>query len=263
MKHLIYGLLVVLLLLAACTPAQAPEEVVAALGENLNDADLEGAMALIAEDMVFDVAGEEMRGADNVRGMFAELISGNFRIQYEYQDIDGNTVTTKTSTWGEGIPQGAEPNVAAETYVIEDGRIARITWTPTEETLARLMAVSMVHELGALINSGDAAGAAALLADDVVFDAGGDLDDGKAAVQRMFEELIAGDFRIEQEVTGFDGRVVTSNTTTWGAGMPPEVEPLEAVETYLFEDGKIVRITWTPTEESAAKLAAAMAASTE
>ena len=74
----------------------------------------------------------------------------------------------------------------------------------------------------------------------------------------MFEELIADDFRIEQEVTGFDGRTVTSYTTTWGAGMPPQVEPLKANEKYVIEEGKIASITWTPTEESAAKLAAAM-----
>ena len=289
MKKLILLLMVCLLLLAACAPAQAPEEapeevkraqaseeveptqvpeevipalapkeVVAALGDSLNEGDLEGAMVFIAEDMVFDIEGEEMHGADNVRGMFEELIAGNFRIQLDVQDVDGNTVTTETRTWGDGIPQGAEPNVAMETYVVEDGRIARIAWAPTEETIARLTAVSAVHELGAALNSGDVVGAMAFIAENIVFDSGGEPAEGKAAVQAMFEELIADDFRIEQEVTGFDGRTVTSYTTTWGAGMPPQVEPLKANEKYVIEEGKIASITWTPTEESAAKLAAAM-----
>ena len=74
-------------------PALAPKEVVAALGDSLNEGDLEGAMVFIAEEMVFDIEGEEMHGADNVRGMFEELIAGNFRIQLDVQDVDGNTVT--------------------------------------------------------------------------------------------------------------------------------------------------------------------------
>ena len=147
--------------------------------------------------------------------------------------------------------------------MIKDGRIASISWMPTEETVSRLTAVSAVHELGAAINSGDVAGAMAFIADDILFDSAGELHEGAAEVQSLFEDLIAGDFRIEQEVTEFDGLTVTSNTTTWGAGIPPEIEPLEAVEKYVVEEGKIAGITWTPTEESAAKLSAATEAAQE
>ena len=48
-------------------------------------------------------------------------------------------MTTDTKTWGDGIPGGG-PNIATEVYVVEDGKITSISWTPSEETRANMKA---------------------------------------------------------------------------------------------------------------------------
>lgn len=135
--------LIVALLISACA-SKAPETLVQDLGTALNAGDVDAAMALMADDAVFtiDFAGnlELHSGSDEIRALYAELIAGNFRIEATPESIEGNTVTTMTKTWGDGVP-GDGPNTAVEVYFIEDGKIASITWTPTEETIAKYQAM--------------------------------------------------------------------------------------------------------------------------
>ncbi len=115
-------------------------DMVQALADALNAGDLDAAMTLIADDAVFNMAdGEPLVGADQIRELFDYLIAGHFRIEATPQKTDGGTVTTDTKTWGDGIPGGG-PNVATEVYVIENGKITSISWTPTEETRANMKA---------------------------------------------------------------------------------------------------------------------------
>jgi hypothetical protein len=135
--------LIVVLHLSACAN-KSPEVLVQDLGAALNAGDMDAAMALMADDAVFtvDFAGnlELHSGSDEIRALFTELVAGNFRIETTPESIDGNTVTTLTKTWGDGVP-GDGPNTAVEVYVIEDGKIASITWTPTGETIAKYQAM--------------------------------------------------------------------------------------------------------------------------
>ncbi len=146
-------LLIVVLALASCqTPAAAPAEpaaapnaeaIVQALADALNAGDVDAAVALIADDAVFDMAdGEPLMGVDQFRELFAYLVAGHFRIEATPKNTDGGTVTTDTKTWGDGIPGGG-PNIATEVYVVEDGKITSISWTPNEETTANMEAAAM------------------------------------------------------------------------------------------------------------------------
>lgn len=143
MKSKIVVISMIVVLLSACTNS-APETLVQDLGTALNAGDVDAAMALMADNAVFtvDFAGnlELYSGSEEIRSLYSELVAGNFRIETTPESIDGNTVTTMTKTWGDGVP-GDEPNTAVEVYVIEDGKISSITWTPTDETIAKYQAM--------------------------------------------------------------------------------------------------------------------------
>ena len=123
---------------------------------------------------------------------------------------------------------------------------------------------AVVAAIEKAMNAGDVDAAMPLLTDDVVFTSRmlgqESVYTGAAEVRVLFEELVAGDFQIQIEILQVEGDTVTTKTLTWGAGMPPGVAPLEARETYVFQDGKIKSITWAATEESNTKLQAAIAA---
>ena len=123
---------------------------------------------------------------------------------------------------------------------------------------------AVIADLEKAMNAGDVDAALALLTDDAVFTSRmlgeESVYTGAAEVRVLFEELVAGDFQMQIEILQVEGGTVTTKTLTWGAGMPPGVAPLEARETYVFQDGKIKSIIWAATEESNTKLQAAMAA---
>jgi hypothetical protein len=143
MKSKIVMISLIVVLLSACTNS-APETLVQELGAALNAGDVDAAMALMADNAVFtvDFAGnlELYNGSDEIRTLYSGLVAGNFRIETTPESIEGNTVTTLTKTWGDGVP-GDGPNTAVEVYVVEDGKIASITWTPTDETIAKYQAM--------------------------------------------------------------------------------------------------------------------------
>ena len=229
-----------------------------ALADALNAGDLDATVALIADDAVFqmDFYDETLIGADQFRALFGELIAGHFRIEALPQEVDGGTVTTETKTWGEGIPGGG-PNIATEVYVVEDGRITSISWTPTVETIAGMEAVGMVQALVDTLNAGDLDAVMALIADDAEFYMGAEEPAlvGIDQFRELFGELIAGHFRIEALPQEVDGGTVTTATKTWGDGIPGG-GPNVATEVYVVEDGKITSISWTPSEETMAAMEA-------
>ncbi len=271
------ALLILVMAFTACQPVagpppvamdqNAPEavDVVQALADALNASDLEAAMKLIADDAEFYMGDEEpaLVGIDQFRGLFGELTAGNFRIEALPQEVNGSTVTTETKTWGDGIPGGG-PNIATEVYVVENGKITSISWTPSEETIANMMAAmaaveSTVNGLAAALNAGDVDAAMALIAEDAVFQM--DFYDetliGADQFRSLFDELVAGNFRIELTPQNIDEWTATTETKTWGDGIPGG-GPNIATEVYVVEDGKITSITWTPTAETIANLTAAM-----
>jgi hypothetical protein len=138
-----------------------PTSVVAALETALNPGDVDAAVALLTDDIIFTMRmlGEEevLTGAAEVRGLFEALVAEDFRIQVEPLQVEGDTVTTKTLTWGGGMPPGVAPMEAEEIYVVQDGKIKSITWVASEESNAKWQAAVAAMEPEALPETGGAA----------------------------------------------------------------------------------------------------------
>lgn len=55
--------------------------------------------------------------------------------------MEGDTVTARTKTWSDPTREmGVAPLVATEVYIVQDGKITSLTYTPTEESVAKLQA---------------------------------------------------------------------------------------------------------------------------
>lgn len=118
--------------------------IVQGAAERLNAGDLEGSLAYWADDAVFYCFGlptgnEVYAGKEQIRPVWEENIGSHFKEEVEILQIKGDAVTARTTTWHDFTRQlGVAPMVATEVYVIEDGKIASLTWTITAESLARL-----------------------------------------------------------------------------------------------------------------------------
>jgi hypothetical protein len=126
--------------------------VLQAMEEALNTGDVDAAMALFTDDAVVTLAffEETYTGAEEIRVWFEELVAGNFELQLEILQIDGDTVTTKTTTWIDFTREmEIAPLVAEEVYTFQNGKIMGFTWTPTDETVAKIQtAMASLPETG-------------------------------------------------------------------------------------------------------------------
>jgi hypothetical protein len=84
---------------------------------------------------------------------------------------------------------------------------------------------------------------------------------GKEEIRAWWEGLSAQHFNMTVEVLSVDGDTVTTKTLTWmDWSRQAGIAPIEAIEVYVVNDGKIHSETWTITEASQASLQNAMAA---
>jgi hypothetical protein len=145
-RIMILIMLVLTLILPATLQAQETDSVavLSALEGALNAGDVEAAMALFTDDAVVSLAlfDETYAGTQEIRAWFEELVAGNFELHLEVLEVDGYTVTTKTTTWIDFTREmGIAPLVATEIYTFQDGKITGFIWTPTDETASKIQAV--------------------------------------------------------------------------------------------------------------------------
>ena len=157
LKELAVIVLVLVWGLAGCAPGatpppptQAPPAVsplaaaVMGAAERLNAGDLEESLAFWADDALFYVFGlptgsEIYTGKEQIRAALKENVASHFKEQVEILSVEGEAVTTRTTTWHDFIRQiGAAPLVATETYVMKNDKIASLTWTISPDSLAKL-----------------------------------------------------------------------------------------------------------------------------
>lgn len=130
-------------------PAQVkPEDVVLAQVEPMNHADINAALELYADDVELQLAPafallpgspDHYRGKEALRAYFESLVESNIQLQIDVQQVEGNTVTTKTYTWMDLTRElGIAPLEATEVYNIEDGKIKSWTWTLSDQSLNKL-----------------------------------------------------------------------------------------------------------------------------
>ena len=142
--------LVVMLALSVALYAQEtdPSSVVMAIVEPLNAGGIDTMMAFFADDAVVKLvpalppgSPDTFTGAEEIRAWFEGLVAMNFEIHIEVLQVEGDTVTTKTSTWADPTREmGVAPLVATEVYTVQDGKIKGFTWTISDESLAKLQA---------------------------------------------------------------------------------------------------------------------------
>jgi hypothetical protein len=112
-------------------------------------------------------------------------------------------------------------------------------------------------------NAGDADALKALFADDAVayFPDWGDTETGAEEIGAWIEDLVAANFIIEPESIEVEGDTVTVVAKVWADPTRAlGIAPLVTTDVYTVQGGKITSQTSTLTEESSAKLMAAMAA---
>lgn len=132
---------------------------------------------------------------------------------------------------------------------------------PTEDPLAAIIAGAVER-----FNAGDLAGEMDYWADDARFymfgmpPTGSEILLGKEHIQAMYEENFASHSLWEMEIDEIGDSSVRGRSKNWhDFTREIGVAPLEASAYFEIADGKIASHTWTLTEESAARLAAAMA----
>jgi hypothetical protein len=155
-KKLLISMIVLFIVLALPLTLRAQETdqaaVLQAMGDALNTGDVDAAMALFTDDAEVTLAffEETYTGAEEIRTWFEGLVAANFEIQLEVLQAEGDTVTTKTTTWIDFTRQmGIAPLVAEEVYTFQNGKITGFTWTPTDETVTKIQsAMAALPETG-------------------------------------------------------------------------------------------------------------------
>jgi len=83
---------------------------------------------------------------------------------------------------------------------------------------------------------------------------------GREQVRAFMEKIVAGNFKIQVEILQVLGDIAVTRTKTWmDASIQLGIAPLDYIEIYTIQDGKIKGFIDIATDETVAKLKAAMA----
>lgn len=99
--------------------------------------------SVFAEDVVQIATVGDMvstyTGRDEVLANMDELVANGFYYEFTVLSVEGNTVTVESQTWDNDTRAlGIAPLAGTEVCVVEDGQVKSLTWTMSEESLARL-----------------------------------------------------------------------------------------------------------------------------
>lgn len=111
-----------------------------------NAGDIDAAMNYFADEAVVKLAipgaPETYTGAAQIRSWLEGLARLRWEGQVEILNVEGNMVTSRIKTWMDPTrAAGIAPLEGMEQYTFRDGKIVDYTWTPTEETVAKLQAL--------------------------------------------------------------------------------------------------------------------------
>jgi len=122
-------------------PQQVAEDLVAAV----NAQDVDGALALFAEDAVVDTGGPEpYTRPEEIRGWLEELAAANFSIEAEILEVTGETVIEKeTLSMDPWMEMGISKLEGVSELRIQDGRILSLKFTLSEASLEELRVATL------------------------------------------------------------------------------------------------------------------------
>lgn len=259
-----------------------PAKVLNALADSLNAGDVDTAIALYAPDAVFHVvtppAGlpDTYTGLKEIRGWLEVLVGMHFKIEgVEILKVEGDKLNVRvksSSDFARGF------NIAflehMEEHIIQGGKIKSHTSAFTPETMEKLQSAmanqaekeNVLTAMADSLSAGDLEVTMALFTDDAIVKIlfGKVLPPesyiGSEQVQFLMEDLVAMHFKIQIEILQVLGDIAVTRSKTWNdATIQFGIAPLDMVEIYPFEDGKIKGFVSILTDESLAKLQAALA----
>ena len=259
-----------------------PAKVLNTLADSLNAGDVDTAMTLYAPDAVLNIVpplpglSDTYTGLQEIRGFLEILVGMNLKIEeVEILQVEGDKIKIKIKISSD-LTRGF--NIAfmelIEEYTIQDGKIKGYTITITEESAGKLQA-AMINQaekekvltaMADSLSAGDLEATMALFTDDAIIKilpieaAPPGAFIGAEQVRFFMGNLVAVNFKIQVEILQVLGDITITRSKTW---MDPTIQlgiaPMEMIEIYHIEDGKIKGFVCVLTDESVAKLKAALA----
>jgi len=138
------GLCLLIALLSAC--GAKPDEIALQLAEATNAQDLEGALALFADDaVVTSVSPEPFSGKAEIQGWLEEMFADDFQIEPEIVEVTGDVVIERDiMTMNSMSFYGIEPLTGTSEITLENGKIKSLNFSFSDETLADLQTAPFV-----------------------------------------------------------------------------------------------------------------------
>jgi len=115
----------------------------------VNAHDIERSSACFSDDVVLTLRPEfpslrdrTHHGRDYFRKWLQGLFDRGFRMEIAVEEVEGNRIRTRTTTWMSTTRRlGLAPVVGFEDYIVEDGKIALLSWTSSDETRRKFVAL--------------------------------------------------------------------------------------------------------------------------
>jgi hypothetical protein len=122
-----------------------PAAVAIASVDTISAGDVDASLATFADDAVVYIllpgAPETYTGKEEIRAWLESLAAQHWEGGVKILQVKGDTVATRlTSSMDPTRALGVAPLVGTDVYIVQEGKITSYTWTPTEETAARLQA---------------------------------------------------------------------------------------------------------------------------
>ena len=140
----ILGSCLLIVLLTGC--GVKPEDVTPQLADAVNAKDLEGALALFADDaVVTSVSPEPFNGKAEIQGWLEEMFADNFHIEAEIVNVNGNKLIERdTMTMDSMKFFGIETLTGTSEITLKKDKIKTLNFSFSDETLADLQAAPFV-----------------------------------------------------------------------------------------------------------------------
>jgi len=140
----ILGACLLIVLLTGC--GTKPDEVALQLVDAVNTQDLEGALALFADDaVVTSVSPEPFKGKAEIQGWLEGMFADNFHLEAEIVEANDSVVIEQdTMTMDSMKFYGIETLTGTSKIMVEDGKIKTLDFSFSDETLADLQGAPFV-----------------------------------------------------------------------------------------------------------------------
>jgi len=259
-----------------------PAKVLNSLADSLNAGDVDTAITLYAPDAVFHIVTPPAglpgtyTGLKEIRGWLEVLVGMNFKIEgVEILKVEGDKLNLRvksSSDFARGF------NIAflkhMEEHIIQGGKIKSHTSAFTPETMEKLQSAmanqaekeNVLTAMADALNAGDVEATMALFTDDAIIKIlYGDARPpsshiGREQVRVFMEKLAAGNFKIQFEILQVLGDIAVTRTKTWiDSSIKLGIAPLDYIEIYPIQDGKVKGFVDIATDETVESLKAALA----